>query len=669
MTHRQERLATAVVAVAVALLLHRPLLANLGHALPGEAGSDVFRAHWSLWLVAEELPRWPFGTSVVGFPNGVDLLPFPAASLLAWAPVTALAGPDIALGLLVFAYSLLAFAGASVLVRTLGGSAAGGWLAGALLATQPVLGGALRDGTLEVLAIGWLPLQLAAMVLATRGDWRWGLAAGGLFLLTCVESVYYGSFAALASLFCLTLIRSRAGLLVAGLSGVVVAVGAAGLAWAFSPVLDATSASLAGTADQVEAARTSNAATLELLKQLALAPGSRGWKVSDIWAPPLAHWLAFGLGAMLALRRHLWLTLLGVATVLMSLDHALVALWTDSPIGEVVRFPRRYLAATAVAGSALAGVGLSLLGRWPWVERLVALVAGGYLALWGAHAGGYVRAYPLVELPDVAFADALAEDGEDCALLFAPLEVPGSGDEKRQSAPVFASLGEDLASGELLFLQTRASKRSFVAPDLLTLARRPGPSGRFAKNAIDLAFASAGQSVPGSARLPPAAYEREFAWLMGEGLKYVVVDLARYPEADLETLLGALEPVAVATTQHDDGTGVLVVQLYEERPPAADPPAADEGAVPDAGDQAQGFSGRIVNMDELPRGPIVLWVEIGEGEAVRCPVMPEDGSFTCGERILGHRSAVVRATTGPYPAEIKYSGGEYKIRALTGVER
>ncbi len=662
-TSRKTLMQTALVAGAVVVLLHRSLLSSLGSALPGEAASDVFRAHWSLWLVAEELPRWPFATGLVGFPSGVELLPFPAVSLVVWAPVTWLLGPDLAHPLLVMAYTALAVWGGSVLVRALGGSPAGGLLAGVLLATQPILGGALRDGTLEMLAIGWLPLQLTAMVLAVRGSWRAGLVAGGLFLLVSLESVYYGCFAALASLGALSLIRDRRGLLAAGLSGVVVAVGAALLAWVFADVYAGVSVAVAGLDQDLETVRSSNAADVELMKQLALSPGSRGWRVSDLWSPPAAHWGVFGLGCLVALRRQAWLAVLAVLTLLMALDHDWVQLWTDSAIGEVIRFPRRYLAAMAVFASAGAGLALSLLRRWPRVELVVAVGLGSYLALWGAHAGGYVRAYPLVSLPDLAFAEAIAEDGEDCAVLFAPLELPGGEDQTRKDAPVFASLSSDLASAELLFFQTRMEKAAFTAPDLLTLSRRAGQRSRFAKIAIDLAFASTGQQVPGSAKQPAIAYEQEFEWLLGEGLKYLVVDLARYSGEERDLLLGAVEGFVVDSTDFDDGTGIRVLQLYEERPGTAEAPAGSVDVVPDAGQQKTGFAGRVINARKLHSGPMVVALDVG-GTQVTCPVKPEDGSFSCPDEIYGWRGVVVRVGSMSYDTEVSFGDGEWKIKAL-----
>ena len=191
---RREAFAAVVLGLLLAVFIHAPLLGALGEALPGEPASDVFRAHWTVWLVAEELPGWPFSTDWVGFPGGANLLPFPAVSLLAISPLTGIFGADVSLSLLVVIYTVFAFSGAWFLVRTLGGSPGGGALAGSLFCSQPILSGNLFDGTVEMLAVGWMPFFIGAMVRAVEGSLRWGVTAGALFLLICLESVYLGSF-------------------------------------------------------------------------------------------------------------------------------------------------------------------------------------------------------------------------------------------------------------------------------------------------------------------------------------------------------------------------------------------------------------------------------------------------------------------------------------------
>lgn len=620
-----ERRAPWVVvgfALCLAALLHGPALQTLGTHLPGEPASDVLRAWWSSWLVAEELPTWPFSTTRANFPVGLELLPFPAVSLVIVAPVAWLLGPAVAVTALVVLHSVLAVLAGAALVRTLGGGWGGALMAGALVATQPILGGALRDGTVEILAVGWVPLTMLAMVRACQGSWRWGLAAGGLYLATCLESVYYGSFTALAVLATLASIRSRAGVVGAGAAALAVALGAGLLAWAFWPVLEGARAALDSAGNDPAALRATNAAQLDLLRQLALHPGARGWRVGDLYGPPWPHWVVFGLGALLALRRAPWLPLLGGLYLLLALNDGLVTAWADAPLGEVVRFPRRYMAPVGVALGCAAGLGLQELLRRPRWEAALGLGLAGWLGWWGYHAGGWRQAYPLLQLPSVEFVAPIAADDEDCAVLLLPIERPGERLELRTQTPVFAGLSGQIASADHLALQVLMDKRAWYKPALVTLHAREGASGLTPKNFTDLALQVYGKGIPSSALLPADAYLPDLAWLMGEGLKYVVVDLRSYREAELARIDAVLGPLAVAQTDLADGTGVRVYRLYDERPAPTEVPAASTGVL------VAGFSGRVVDWRDHV-GRVLVSVRSAD-KTVQCPVTPEDGAFQCG---------------------------------------
>ena len=508
-------------------------------------------------------------THLAAFPTGADVAPFPGVTLWLAGPLVQAVGPDLGLPLVVAAHVVFAFVAAAWCAGQLGARPGGQLLAGALFATQPVLGGALRDGTLEMLAAGWMPLVLGAVLAVAGGRLRWVPVAALAYLATCLESVYLASFTALAVLFAATTLRSRRGLAGLVVTGLLVALGAWQLYELFTPVLGHVRDAMANAGDELATLRAENAAQLGLLKTLALDPGSKGWQVGFLWAPPLAHWVAFVVGAF-ALRRHAWLLVLGLLSLALAADHAAVQLWVDSPLGEVVRFPRRYALLAGLAFGLLAGVGLRVVPKR--AELIVGALAAAYVAGWGAHAGGWVNGYPSVELPSPTFAKALAADPEDAGLLILPYELPGSPEQQRNEAPVFAELGTDLASSDLLYLQTRADKGSLYAPALLTLAPREPVELSLPKNLNDLAFASVGQEVPGSAKQEADAYRYELAWLTGEGLKYVVVDEARYGEDELAWLETALKPWTLEKTRYEDGTGVLVYRLYYERPARTEPP-------------------------------------------------------------------------------------------------
>ena len=667
----------------LAVFIHAPLLGALGEALPGEAASDVFRAHWTVWLVAEELPGWPFSTEWVGFPGGSSLLPFPAVSLLAISPLTGLFGADVSLSLLVVLYTVFAFVGAWFLVRTLGGGPGGGALAGSLFCSQPILSGSLFDGTVEMLAVGWMPVFIAAMFRAVQGSVRWGVSAGGLFLLICLESVYLGSFCALAVFVVLTRLRTVEGIRAAGASALTVVVGLGVLSVLFWPVFANIGDAMATSGDDLEQIRAGNAVSLDGIWYLAKNPGARGWIVGDIYAPPLAHWAAFGLLGLVALRRAHWLVALGGLYLLLAVNSGLMSWWVQSPIGEVVRFPRRYLIGTTLCFSVAAGLSTVVLKRWVRVEWLLGIVLGFYLGWWGKVAGGLGSAYPLAELPErPAFASWIASDDENASVLLIPQQLPqeeggnaegGAGGENlRICMPVFAQLApmEDtypcrserssIASSDHVWLQTQFQKPAWFAPSLVTLAREEAPN-ILEKNLTDLARGKLGMSLPQSAKAKPESYSREMKWLQGLGLKYVVVDVDRFRASELEQVDKVLSHYAVETRSFEDGTGVRVYRLYDERPEEAKAPRSDV-ADPTQG----GFFGQITNVQGVD-GIVSLVIQSDEAQKT-CFTRPENGAFHCG--FIDPVDAVwVRINQTYYTVEMtEEEDGSRMIRALEPVQ-
>ena len=119
-----------LLAGVVSGILHGPLLASFGTSLPGEAASDIFRAHWSAWLLGTELPGWPYGSLWANFPDGIEILPFPAVGLSLFAPISRLGSPAVSVSLLVMTYTIFGMWSGWYLVRTLGGGLGGGLVAG-----------------------------------------------------------------------------------------------------------------------------------------------------------------------------------------------------------------------------------------------------------------------------------------------------------------------------------------------------------------------------------------------------------------------------------------------------------------------------------------------------------------------------------------------------------
>jgi hypothetical protein len=607
---------TVLVALLVSVGLHRPLLAGLGTVLPGEPASDAIRAWWSMWLVAAELPGWPFGSTLADFPAGVDWLPFPAVTLVLSAPVAWLFGAKTAVGVAVLAHSMFAVGGTAFFVRSLGGRWGVAACAGALVASQPVFGGALRDGTLEVLAVGWLPLVLGCMVRACRtGSWRWGVATGVAFLVTCVESVYYGSWAALGVLAALATLGSpRRDWRGPAAAAATVAVGVLVLGVLFYDVVAGVGDALEQSGD-TEDLRAANAASWEHLKLFAVSLGARGWTVGDTWGPPLAHWVVFGVAALAGLRRTPWLSVLGVVYLGLALHLDALSLWWDNPIGEVVRFPRRAMAPMAVALSSGLWAFSRLAWRWPRIELAVGCALGLYLSWWGAHAGGLVNSYPTLTVPDLSFLAPIAEDDEDCAVLFLPLEIPGAERESREDAPVFGDLGAELATADHLAMQATANKMAWGAPGLVTLHRRQGYRGLMPGVFTDFARAHYGGQKDPHVALPVEAYAQELEWLRGLGLKYVVVDTGSYDEREL----ARIREVLAADAEVSEHGRIEVYRLYDERPPEVPAPTSSSGqrdlSMEGVVAGCRGYSGRA---------------EVRVDQQRPCPVNAEDCSFDCG---------------------------------------
>lgn len=625
--HLLPHLSFGAAAVGLALLLHVPLLAATGH-IPGEAGSDALRGLWSLWVLGQSWITWPLGTSAANFPNGADLFPFPAASLTATAPLERLFGAIGALRVLVISHTALAVLATGFLVRTLRGSWGLALVAGTLVATQPLMGGALRDGTLEVLAVGWVPLCLGAAWRAAQGQRLWGLIAGATFVLCCLESAYYASFSALGILLILSTLRTRLGLRQMLLAATTVLVGLGVLAALLWPVLSTMDARLGQSGDDA-GLQAANAADWGELLQLALSPGARGWRVADLWAPPWPHWVLLIAGVLLALRRHPWLSALALLSLGFALYLPWLSWWFEGPLGSVVRFPRRYMALLVVAAAAgLAGAG-PLISRWsihkrfPAIEGTLGLILSIWLGYWGAAAGGQLSAYPLLDLSPTPITERLAQDPERAAVLMLPTELPSAGPQGNirggQDSVIFGGLSNDLAGAERLALPVLGDKVSSKAPSLLTLAPRSGPSLHLAKNLSDLCFSHFEMSIPGGALAPPQAYTEELAWLKSQGLKYILVDTSVYEAEALSHLDSVLRPAAEG--QEDFGVLRLYV-LYSERPGPAPAPSAQQTG------QGMRFQGKVVGGEHLHTDVHVL-VTHGE-KTQRCPITPETGAFDCG---------------------------------------
>jgi hypothetical protein len=378
---------------------------------------------------------------------------------------------------------------------------------------------------------------MVAMFHTIKGNMRWGIASGVIFIAICLESVYLGSFSALAALVILTRVRSVEGVKACGLSAMTVVVGLGVVCVLFWPVFSNISEAMASSGDDLALIREANSVDFSGLWYLAKYPGAKGWIVGDIYAPPLAHWIAFLVLGLAAIHRSHWILALGGLFLLLATHSGLLSFWSESPVGEVVRFPRRYLIGVGLCFSTAAGLGLMHLKRWPRVELGVGVGLGAYLAWWGGVAGGLAESYPLTELPETPeFAKWIAQDSESVSVLLLPQQLPmeaaeakaegGPMENLRICMPVFAKLAAEdnlgpcrsersrIASSDHVWLQTQFEQGSWFSPNLVTLVRANFPN-TFEKNLSDLARGKMGMSLPHSVTAEPESYRVEMDWLRG----------------------------------------------------------------------------------------------------------------------------------------------------------
>jgi hypothetical protein len=159
---RRELYLLAAGSCLLSVVMHWPLVLNLGADVPKDLGDPLVQAWQVAWdghaLTAQPLDFfqanqfWPLADSLA-FSDA--LIGYAPAGLIASGPEAAIARYDI---LFLFAYAL-AFAGAYLLGRELGLGFAGAAVAGAAFAFAPFR--LEHDGHLHIISSGGIPLSLA----------------------------------------------------------------------------------------------------------------------------------------------------------------------------------------------------------------------------------------------------------------------------------------------------------------------------------------------------------------------------------------------------------------------------------------------------------------------------------------------------------------------------
>jgi len=177
------------------LLLHLPTGVIQKGMLPVDAGQQI----WNIWWVRQSLlvGANPYLTHYLFYPEQINLfwqtLSLPNA--LTVFPVALVAGPVVAFNTLILLSFGLAGYFAYRLARALLADRFAALVAGFVFAFAPYQMPPLLGGTLELIAVHWIPLYILLLMRALHQPTVWRVtAAAAALLLTTLASQYYGLF-------------------------------------------------------------------------------------------------------------------------------------------------------------------------------------------------------------------------------------------------------------------------------------------------------------------------------------------------------------------------------------------------------------------------------------------------------------------------------------------
>lgn len=186
---------------AVALLQTWPLALAPDAGLIGHGRTDTLKHLWTLWWMRASVwseGAFPFHTTLVNFPEGMDLYPIEPLGgifvvLLPFVPLVA------ASNLLVLINLTLTGVCGAALGRALSGRPEGGWLAGLLLQSSALMAHFIALGVGELQHLWLIPLGLCAYLRAQRSGARSAWAGlGALMGLSTIAAFYLGFFLGLS---------------------------------------------------------------------------------------------------------------------------------------------------------------------------------------------------------------------------------------------------------------------------------------------------------------------------------------------------------------------------------------------------------------------------------------------------------------------------------------
>ena len=584
-----------------------PIWSDLGTHILGDADTDAVRGMWGLDHLRRSLlpPDTPLWSHEINFPNGVLALVLPWVSGMLAAPVGFVSGPIAGFNLTVALLLWSAAMGSAVLGWARTDSWVAGGVFGIAVSAAPMTLHAVCDGTPEHVAIWLVPLFLAAATrLLKTPSVPLGVLTALLAILVVLDSPYHGVYTLLIGLFVLPwdllgpwpTARKRAAPKSFAVAAVIVLVGAVGVGLLFRTFpIESPSAS------ETFRLLKMNATDLHTWWQHDFTSGrARDGSLAPTAIPAWMLWPALVLAVVGLPRSAPWLAV-GMLTLVLSFgqnDRIIgeLAVWMgergaslgrsvlslnadlyDLPGIGSVRFPRRWLVpatlAFAIAGAEGLGRLVQLARRWRATRR-AALVIGPVVVIGatiiiagaGTDTSAVARDFPKHAVPDVAFANWIADHHRSGAVVLLPQRRPAPKSGKRADLPVFADISENLSSSDSQYLQVRMGRPLLSYPSLKTLApmRVDSDIQSILRNWDDIALPQlSDRDIPSSAIDPRFAPQRQriIDGLRQDGLGFVVVDDAAYGESGIELLRTQLEDHLADTQHFDDGTGVTVFVL------------------------------------------------------------------------------------------------------------
>lgn len=189
----REGLALGLTLVLLPALLLWPLPVVFGQQVLAAPDQEAATHIWGLWAALREGTPLLLRTSLLGWPEGVELVLVDPANLPAFALGQALGGPAGGYNLVLYLGLSLQGLGGALLTRRLGGPA---WLGALVAMACPTLLANAADGQTEGFAVGWVGLQLALLLsFVERGGVARGLLAGAALALAWYGGPYNGLFA------------------------------------------------------------------------------------------------------------------------------------------------------------------------------------------------------------------------------------------------------------------------------------------------------------------------------------------------------------------------------------------------------------------------------------------------------------------------------------------